>query len=174
MEYVSSDTNIWIDFSVIQEIELPFRLPYTYIMSEDAIADELLSPPELGQELISHGLKPVEISIEEFELAQSYGEKYIKLSIYDRVALSIAKNRNITLLTGDGALRRASREEGECVIGTIGIMDRLLERELVSEAEYVECLQRLKQHNGGSVRLPSAELEARLEKHSAENYGGRG
>jgi len=33
---------------------------------------------------------------------------------------------------------------------------------------------RLKQQNGGSVRLPSAELEARLEKHSAENCGGRG
>lgn len=174
MEYVSSDTNIWIDFSVIQKIELPFRLPYTYIMSEDAIADELLSPPELGQELISHGLKPVEIFIEEFELAQSYGERYIKLSVYDRIALSIAKNRNITLLTGDGALRKASREEGVRVIGTIGIMDQLLEGELVSEAEYVECLQRLKQQNGGSVRLPRTEIEARLEKYSAENCGGQG
>ena len=173
MEYVSSDTNIWIDFSVIQKIELPFRLPYTYIMSEDAIADELLSPPELGQELISHGLKPVEISIEEFELAQSYGEKYIKLSVYDRIALSIAKNRNITLLTGDGALRKASREEGVRVIGTIGIMDQLVERELVSKAEYVECLQRLQQQNGGSVRLPRAEIEARLEKYSTENCGGQ-
>ena len=174
MEYVSSDTNIWIDFSVIQKIELPFRLPYTYIMSEDAIADELLSPPELGQELISHGLKPVEISIEEFELAQSYGEKYIKLSVYDRIALSIAKNRNIILLTGDGALRKASREEGVRVIGTIGIMDQLLERELVSEAEYVECLQRLKQQNGGLVRLPWVEIETRLEKHSVDNRGGQG
>lgn len=174
MEYVSSDTNIWIDFSVIQKIELPFRLPYTYIMSEDAIADELLSPPELGQELIAHGLKPVGISIEEFELAQSYGKKYIKLSVYDRIALSIAKNRNIILLTGDGALRRASREEGVRVIGTIGIMDQLLERELVSEAEYVECLQRLKQQNGGSVRLPRTEIETRLEKYSAENCSGQG
>ena len=173
MEYVSSDTNIWIDFSVIQKIELPFRLPYTYIMSEDAIADELLSPPELGQELISHGLKPVEISIEEFELSQSYGKKYIKLSVYDRIALSIAKNRNITLLTGDGALRKASREEGVRVIGTIGIMDQLVERELVSKAEYVECLQRLQQQNGGSVRLPRAEIEARLEKYSTENCGGQ-
>lgn len=104
MEYISSDTNVWIDFSVIQKTDLPFRLPYTYIMNEDAIADELLSPPELGQELISYGLKPVGISIEEFELAQSYGKKYVKLSTYDRIALSIAKNRNITLLTGDGAL----------------------------------------------------------------------
>ena len=174
MEYVSSDTNIWIDFSVIQKIELPFRLPYTYIMNEDAIADELLFPPELGQELISHGLKPVGISIEEFELAQSNGEKYIKLSIYDRIALSIAKNRNIVLLTGDGALQKAGRQEKVRVTGTLGIMDQLLEKELVSEVEYVDCLQRSKQHNGGSVRLPSAELEARLEKYSAENCGGRG
>lgn len=101
MEYISSDTNVWIDFATIQKMELPFKLPYTYIMSEDAIADELLSPPDLGQELISYGLKPVGITIEEFESAQLYGEKYIKLSIYDRIALAIAKNRNITLLTGN-------------------------------------------------------------------------
>ena len=60
------------------------------------------------------------------------------------------------------------------MIGTIGIMDQLLEGELVSEAEYVECLQRLKQQNGGSVRLPRTEIEARLEKYSAENCGGQG
>ena len=47
MEYISSDTNVWIDFSVIHKTDLPFRLPYTYIMNEYAIADEMLSPPEL-------------------------------------------------------------------------------------------------------------------------------
>ena len=166
MEYISSDTNVWLDFSIIQKIELPFRLPYTYIMNEDAIADELLSPPGLGQELISYGLKPVELTIEEFELAQDYGGKYIRLSIYDRIALAIAKNRGITLLTGDGALRRASRQEGVQVIGTIGIIDQLLNEDLVSVEEYVDCLQRLKEHNGGAVRLPSAEIELRLERYS--------
>ncbi len=168
MEYISSDTNVWIDFSVIQKIELPFKLPYTYIMNEDAITDELLSPPELGQELISHGLKPVEISIEEFELAQLYGKKYIKLSIYDRIALAIAKNRNIVLLTGDGPLRRASRQEGVQVIGTLGIIDQLLQRDLINDKEYVDCLQRLKKQNGGAVRLPSTEIAARLERYSAD------
>lgn len=166
MEYISSDTNVWIDFSIIQKTELPFRLPYTYIMNEDAITDELLSPLELGQELISYGLKPVEITIEEFELAQNYGEKYIKLSIYDRIALAIAKNRNITLLTGDGALRKASRQEGVQVVGTIGIIDQLLNENLVSVEEYVDCLQGLKKYNGGAIRLPSAEIELRLERYS--------
>ncbi len=44
MEYISSDTNVWIDFSVIRRTDLPFRLPYTYIMNTDAVNNELLSP----------------------------------------------------------------------------------------------------------------------------------
>lgn len=47
MDYISSDTNVWIDFSVIDRVSLPFRLPYTYIMNVDAIEDELLSPAGL-------------------------------------------------------------------------------------------------------------------------------
>lgn len=166
MEYISSDTNVWIDFFYIQKMELPFRLPYTYIMSEDAIADELISPPELGQELITYGLKPVGISMEEFELAQVYGKKYIKLSIYDRIALSIAKNRNITLLTGDRALRNAGKKEDVQVIGTLGIIDQLIAKDLISTDEYLDCLQKLKQQNGGAIRLPPAEIESRLAKYS--------
>lgn len=52
MEYVSSDTNVWIDFCIIDRSELPFCL-------------------------------------------------------HDRIALAIAKERDIILLTGDGELRKA-------------------------------------------------------------------
>ena len=41
MEYISSDTNVWLDFATINKLEIPFKLPYTYIMNEDAIAEEL-------------------------------------------------------------------------------------------------------------------------------------
>lgn len=41
--YISSDTNIWIDFKTINAMSLPFRLQCDYIMSNDAIQDELLS-----------------------------------------------------------------------------------------------------------------------------------
>lgn len=98
MQYISCDTNVWIDFVTIQKTEIPFRLPYTYIMSKDAVEDELLSPQGLGQELISYGLVPVSITIDEFFLADQYGNVYTKLSIYDRIALAIAKTRRITLL----------------------------------------------------------------------------
>lgn len=51
MEYISSDTNVWLDFAAIHRLEIPFKLPYTYLMHEDAIENELLSPRELRERL---------------------------------------------------------------------------------------------------------------------------
>ena len=163
MQYISSDTNVWIDFATIQKTEIPFRLPYTYIMNEEAVENELLSPKGLGKKLISYGLVPVSITIDEFFLAEQYGHTYIKLSIYDRIALAIAKSRNITLLTGDGALRKAAKKESVPVMGTLGILDQLWNQQLITADESKTCLQELLANNGGAIRLPKAEILSRLE-----------
>ena len=143
MEFISSDTNIWIDFVTIQKTELPFRLPYVYIMCQEAIYNELLSPPGLGEKLVHYGLIPVDFTIDEFFLAEQYGKNYIKLSIYDRIALSIAKIRQITLLTGDKALRNAAKQENVSTIGTLGILDKLWEQGYISKNEFMFCLEEL-------------------------------
>ncbi len=162
MQYISSDTNVWIDFSVIDRLELPFRLPYTYIMNRDAVRDELLSPPGLGDKLISLGLVPVAFTIEEFMLAAKYGTRYPRLSIYDRLALAIAKERRIILLTGDGAMRKAAAQEGVAIMGTLAVLDQLYLLGKIDHAEYRYCLEKLKAENGGIIRLPKAEIEKRL------------
>ena len=162
MEYISSDTNIWIDFAVIDRLELPFRLPYVYLMNQDSTEDELLSPPGLGQKLVELGLYKVELTEEEFYLADEYISLYKKISLYDSVALAIAKVRKIKLLTGDGALRKAAVKEGVEVIGTIGILDRLYHEQMVEANEYLYCLQELLRYNGKKVRLPEAELRRRI------------
>lgn len=163
MEYISSDTNVWIDFSIIGRIELPFCLPYTYIMNSDAINDELLSPIDLREKLLRCGLACVELTIEEFILAEKFGLRYPKLSIYDRIALAIAKERRITLLTGDGALQNAAKNENVSFLGTIGILDQLFEGKYINENEYKFCLQELQKHNGHLVRLPKNEIASRLQ-----------
>ena len=56
------------------------------------------------------------------------------------------------------------KKEGVPVIGTLGIIDQLLTLEMISNQEYKDCLQRLQQQNGGTIRLPSAEIDSRLEK----------
>lgn len=61
MDYISSDTNVWLDFCVINRLHFPFRLEYVYIMHKDAIEDELLSPPGLGKNLIAYGLQSLKL-----------------------------------------------------------------------------------------------------------------
>ena len=164
MEYISSDTNVWVDFATIQKLELPFKLPYTYIMNEDAIEDELLSPKGLKQSLVQLGLRAVELSEEEFYQAEEYNLKYVKPSLFDCVALAIAKVRGLTLLTGDGPLRKAAEQEGITVIGTIGVLDQLFTGGYIEREEYIKCLKDLSFNNGGKVRLPAKELQKRIEE----------
>lgn len=167
MKYISSDTNVWIDFVTINRIALPFRLPYTYLMNQDAIDEELLSPPDFKEQLLSAGLVSTELTDAEFFLAEEYGLRYRKLSTHDRIALAIAKQRNITLLTGDQALRKAANAEGVSLIGTIGILDQLHNRELITTTEYVDCLKALQSNNGKIIRLPARELEERIRQFSS-------
>lgn len=164
MECISSDTNVWIDFSLIGCTELPFQLPYTYLMNTDAIHYELLVPSGLWRELLDYGLVGVELTIEEFELAEEYGKAYKRLSNYDCIALAIAKERRIKLLTGDLYLRQAASDANVEVMGTLGILDQLLEGERIDEAKYVSCLMALKHHNGSKIRLPSHEINRRLSR----------
>ena len=161
-EFISSDTNVWIDFHAIDAVELPFRLPCTYVMWSEAVNDEMKSPGGLKEKLLAAGLMPVEITAEEFWLADGYSDRYVGLSAYDAVALAIAKSRRIALMTGDRRLRHAADDEGVAVTGTIGILGRLLSAGLADIKEYRTCIASLLNVNGGIVRLPEDELHKRL------------
>lgn len=164
MEYISSDTNVWIDYMIIEKLDYPFRLSYTYLMNEDAIYDEILSPKGLKEQLLDLGLKGTELTEEEFYYALKIAEQHTKLSHYDCAALAIAKYRQIVLLTGDAALRKAALSEGVTVMGSIGILDKLFDQRLITNEEYKECLILLTKYNGRKVRLPQLELQKRLEQ----------
>lgn len=162
MEFISSDTNVWLDFALINHLDFPFKLPYKYLMNDDAVHDELLAPPDLGERLLILGLVETELSEEEFYLAEEYMARYSRPSKYDCIALAIAKCRGIILMTGDGALRKAAQEECVEVMGTLGVLDRLVDKELISRKEYLECMEQLSRMNGGKVRLPAKALEERI------------
>lgn len=162
MEYICSDTNFWLDFSAVGRTHLPFRLAYTFIMNRDAIEDEILSPEGLGRELLALGLQPVEITIEEFLYAEELGRTYKQLSRYDRIALSIARNRNIILLTGDKVLRKAAMAEGVSLMGSVGILDLLWKERKIEKEEYRSCLTAWLNPQEYGRRLPKNELQERL------------
>ena len=161
MEYISSDTNIWLDFRTISRIDLPFRLDYTYIMYKEALRKEVVSPPDLITDLKKLGLVGVEITTDEFYYAEELASRYRKLTGYDRTALAIAKCRGIILLTGDNALRKAAIKENVQVLGTIGLLDRLYEGTFINATEYRNCLEDLLEHR--ERRLPLDELQKRID-----------
>lgn len=164
MEYISSDTNVWIDYMVIDKLELPFRLQLKYLMNIDAIEDELLSPEGMKENLLRLGLQPTELTEDEFYYGLKMAEAHPKLSEYDCSALAIAKCRGLVLMTGDAALRKAALSEGVSVMGTIGLLDMLYEYGKITSEEYRECMLLLIKVNGREVRLPMAELQNRLDK----------
>ncbi len=168
MEYISSDTNVWLDFNEIDYLHIPFLLPITYLMYEEAVEYEFLDPPGLGDTLIKFGLRKVDLTEEEFYFAEEYGLKYKKLSTYDCIALAIAKARGITLLTGDNHLRKAASTEGVAIIGTIGILDCLFTGNYIDEKEFHLCIRALSDHNGARIRLPEEELQKRLHFNREE------
>ena len=162
MEYISSDTNIWIDFQAISQLDVPFRLNVKYIMFHEAMRAEIIDPPELLKSLSKLGLEGVSISTEEFYLAAALLDKYRDISRYDAIALAIAKTRKISLLTGDKALRNAATSEKVSILGSIGLVDRLLEEEQITEKEYQEILTAWRKQVELGRRLPIDEIEKRL------------
>ena len=112
--------------------------------------------------MLEAGLVGVDITIEEFSLADPWENIYPKLSIQDRIALAIAKQRNIVLLPGDMALRKAATKEGVSIMGTLGVLGRLYEGSYITSDEYEYCLSEFLIRNGGVVRLPNSELKKRL------------
>ena len=166
MQFISSDTNIWLDFSIIGYLGTPFLLRdlYTFLMSADTMDKELMYPSDLRSSLLNYGLQRTELLEEEYILAVNYTEKYPHISSYDAFALAIAKHRGIILLSGDGALRKAAQAEGVEVHGTIWVVDLLKEQRKIEREEYREILQALADHCGKGVFLPLDELRRRLDE----------
>ena len=161
MKYISSDTNIWMDFNSINRTDLPFLLPCTYVMYREAMDKEVVSPPELIRSLTDLGLEAVELTTEEFFYADECMDKYSKISRFDSTALAIAKKRNIPLLTGDNALRKVAELEGVEVMGTIGILDKLYYNKYIDVEEYQYCLNEFLVHR--ERWLPVDEIKKRLK-----------
>lgn len=159
--YISSDTNIWFDFNAVGHLDYPFRLQHSYCISQNAFQDEILEA-DLQDQLVAKGLQLAQVTNEEYQQAIDYANTYPKISTYDALALAIAKQREWTLLTGDGALRKAAEKEHIPCRGTIWVYDQLKETGGLTEAQYYEAIEALiGAVSRGERRLPMVELNKR-------------
>ena len=164
--YISSDTNIWIDFFEIKHVDHPFLLEHEFYLSNAAYKDELIKSEELRKTLLAFGLHLTDITDKEFEIAESYRKAYRRISLYDAFALAIAKTRSWILLTGDHPLRMAAEHEGIECHGVIWVYDELLRHDRISSDDFREAMQLLLTAvQEGRCRLPKDELIRRIEEN---------
>ena len=46
---------------------------------------------------------------------------------------------------------------------TLGLLDLLLEERIIEQDMYVNIMQRIQRANGGKIRLPTSEIDARIK-----------
>ena len=154
--FISSDTNVWLDFSTIGCMEHPFLLDNDYFLSSLTYHDEIDENnsvynnndnkerySEIRKYAKENKIKIIDATIEELKVSMMYHSKYKAISNEDCIALAIAKERNWILLTGDGHLRNTALLENVECHGTLWIYKELLDKKLLSKDEYLNVMYKL-------------------------------
>lgn len=139
-------------------------MEYQYSISRSTFDDEIVKSDEMRSRLLELGLSLIDITDDEYNDSLLYMERYPKLSVYDALALSIAKRRAWVLLTGDKPLRKAAEQEQVECHGTLWVYDQLKEQGKMKPTEIrAAIVDLIKAVETGRCRFPMAELQKRLE-----------
>lgn len=156
MQLLISDSNIFIDMEVSNLIKKMFELPYQFAVPDILYEEEL---KEDHENLLDYGLIMKIVSEESILYLEESLSQYSKIGFYDKLALATAKQESCPLVTGDGALRIAGKDEAIVVLGTVWLMDELIIHSLISIEEAREAYALMKD-NGR--RLPWKTIEDKL------------
>lgn len=165
MRLLISDANILIDMEAGALMETLFRLPMQFGIP-DLLYFEEIEPGSPGLEEL--GLQIMEVSGDFVKYAEGLPQQYNhmlpakngqKPNHNDYLALALAKQEACTLLTGDANLRIVASSEQVSVMGTIGLLCAMVENQLLSVADALKALQKMKE---GKRRLPWQDAEKLL------------
>lgn len=162
---VVSDTNIFIDLIEIGLLEGFFSLPWE-IHTTDMIIHELKVPTQ--KEMIVKYRTDGLLYVKEYNVAEMVDlakfhvlqREMAKVSIQDCSVWLYAMNKNYTLLTGDAKLRSAATKMSVDVHGIIYVIDKLVDKQLISKKTAADKLMQLKMSN---PRLPQSEIDKRIK-----------
>lgn len=159
MLLIISDASVLIDVECGELTNAMFSLPWQFAVPDILFVEELA---ERHAHLSRFGLISKTMSGD--LVAEAYGlhQKYLKPSVNDMLALTLAKHEGCQLLTGDKALREAAKELNVEVHGTIWLVEQMLKGEKITVDVASVAFQQMK--DSGS-RLPWNEVEKILNKN---------
>lgn len=158
MLLIISDASVLIDIECGELTSAMFSLPFQFTVPDILFAEGLA---ERHGHLSRLGLISKTMSGDLVAEAYSLHQKYIKPSVNDMLALTLAKHEGCQLLTGDKALREVAKEFNVEVHGTIWLVEQMLRGEKITVDVACVAFQQMK--DAGS-RLPWIEAEKILNR----------
>lgn len=159
---IISDANVLIDILTAELIQEMFQLPETFAVPDILFAEELA---DHHPELPSAGLQILEMTPEHIEQSAQLRQQYARPSMNDLLALTLARHHICPLLTGDRDLRTVADEHGVEVHGTLWLLERLLQQELIALNQLEQAYKRMR---AAQRRLPWNEVEWQLQRLKGE------
>ena len=156
------DTNIIIDALSARILDyLNFNLFYvSQVVFKEEIIKQIPS-------LFNYNLNLINETYEELMIANEYKSLNNRISFYDALNLAIAKERKMILVKGDQQLVKcANQKEVEC-IGTLKLIEILIENNKISIEESIIALQKLKLDI--KRRIPHNLIDSLIEKLQTMN-----
>ena len=157
-----TDTNIWMDLQVGEVLTRAFALDARWLVT-DLLFAELKSPS--GSTLREWGLEVHSLDGEQLEDVVRLAGSYPRPSRPDLSALVLARAIRGVVLTGDGALRDAAEQEKIEVHGTLWLMRRFVQGDIVAPQEAARALDLMLQHDR---RLPLRQTKVLIRKWHAD------
>jgi hypothetical protein len=153
-----TDANIWIDLHNADLLDAVFELEYTWRTPNIIVRDEVLTVDR--DLLVDLGLDVRTLSGDELNRILTLNGHYPQPSPKDLSVLVVADEDDGIVVTGDGPLRDAAKNEDMTVHGVLWILDRLVEEELITENRAATALNAMLQQG---ARLPDEAVEERLD-----------
>lgn len=158
MQLLVSDANILIDLEEGGLLTAFFDLPYEFTVPDILFYEEL---EEQHAHLLGMGLAVRELNSETMVYAFSLTQQARGPSRNDCFAIALAKQENCPLLSGDKALRKLADKEFIKTKGTIWVVTRLIEEQLITASEAKDSYAKMK---ATGRRLPWKLAEEALTK----------
>ena len=164
MPTLIADSSCVIDLHKVALLVPLFELPYTIVMPQSLLDDELIRlTDDEKREMIDLGLRTRHLDAAGLVQAERYFDRYPALAWNDCLALRMAEETEAAiLLTGDSLLRRIAKDKAIDAHGVIWALDELERFAVVEPSRLAVATQTLL--DNPLVFLPDQELRQRLHR----------
>jgi len=160
MKILVSDTSVLIDLERGSFLDSCFKLPFEFVVPDLLYKRELAGFG--GPKLVKLGLRVEELGGDEVTIAQTVRTACPRRGQRIGEGIGQGKLGVRTLLTGDGELRALAKAGKVPFFGVLWVLDQLFEGAVMEAAAIASGLEAIAAHP--RCRLPSAEIQARLER----------